>query len=113
MRKKLTLLLLAAFLLATPLMADHRHRRDCGHYYDRARGWLSIEVFGRNGGFFYQQAPRRSYYRDGYSEGYYDGRRARHYCERRCRARHKHFYHEPRGRGHGHHHHRPQRGRGW
>jgi|GEM_PF-6701231 len=104
MRNKRPLLLLAAFLLATPLMAGHRHGRDCGHYYEPRRGWISIEVFGRHGGFAYRQAPRYRYYDD----YYYDGPRRVRYCERRCRHRHRHFY-QPRGRGHGHgrhHHHR-------
>lgn len=105
MRNKRSLLLLAAFLLATPLMAGHRHGRECGHYYEPRRGWISIEVFGRHGGFAYRQAPRSDYYYDDYR-----GRRRARYCHRKCRHRHRHFY-EPRGRGHSRHHHRRGRGR--
>lgn len=96
MRKQLSLILLAAFLLATPLMARHKHRRGCGHYYEPNRGWLSIEVHGRRGGFSYRQAPRNNYYRD----GYYDGRRNQRYCKRKCRRRHRHFYQPSRHRHH-------------
>ena len=107
MRKQLSFLLLTAFLLATPLMARHKHRRDCGHYYEPNRGWISIEVFGQRGGFSYQQTPRYRYYDD----GYYDGRRSHRYCERRCRHRHRHVFHQPRHHHHGNHRRSRHRGR--
>ena len=91
MRKSFPLLLLAGLLLATPLMADHRHRRGCGHHFEPNRGWISVEAYGPRGGFAFHRAPGVAYYRD----GYYDGRRAHRYCERRCRHRHRHVHYRP------------------
>lgn len=108
MRTKLFLLLLATILLATPLMARHKHRRNCGHSYQPNRGWISIEVFGRRGGFSYQQAPRY--------DDYYDDRRSRRYCKRKCRRRHRHFLQQRRvyqQRRHHHHCPHPSHRRGW
>lgn len=110
MRKNLSLLLLAGFLAVSPLAAKHKHGRGCGHYYQPQRGWLSIEVFGRNGGFAYRQGPSPYGYGPGYGpnpyryyqDGYYDGRRSRSYCHRSCRHHHRHVYYHPSYHGRGH-----------
>ena len=103
MRNKLSLLVLVGLLSTMPLLAGHKHRRGCGHHYHPQRGWVSVQVFGRHGGFAYQSAPDPYYYGPRqpryYRDGYFDGRHARRYCERSCRHRHRHVHHQPRYRG--------------
>ena len=74
--KALTLASLAALALVigVPANAGHRHGRDCGHVYSRPHGgWISIDVFGRFGGFSYRsQRSPHGYHDDRYYRRYSD-----------------------------------------
>ena len=61
-----------AFLIAVPATAGHRHGRECGHVYSRPHGgWISIDVFGRFGGFRYRSQRSPYGYRDDHNDRYY------------------------------------------
>lgn len=108
---KLAPLALLALAVTVPADAGHRHRNGCGHVYSRPhRGWVSIDVSSRYGGFSYRS--RRSpngygRYGDRYGDPYYDlyrrgyswkdfKRREKYYKKRyRKRRHHGHFDYGP------------------
>lgn len=105
---KLAPLAALAVLTAVPALADHRHRRDCGHVYSRPHGgWVSIDVFGRFGGFSYQsrRSPYSGRYRgDRYADPYGYSRGYRGYSKKELKRMEKYYKKRYRkSRHYGHH----------
>ena len=74
MTSKLVLILALACAAALPLSAGHRHGRDCGHYYSRARGgWVAFSVVTPWGAGAFGRSYDRG--RGYYGPGYYGDRR--------------------------------------
>lgn len=76
MRIHSLLVIAAALALSLPLGADHRHGRDCGHFFDSRRGgWISVQIGTPFGYGVVNRGFDRDPYFDRYDDrGYYDSR---------------------------------------